>query len=130
MLIFYFARGLSVPLFVHLWTRFGGKSATDGNSLADAEAREDVREQIVGRAPAGNLLERRSRLLQIGQHEFLRKPVTVRACRGAGTNECLMRSFDEHDVTDVRDFGAIGQRLDIKGFRDAPAKRVEADARR
>ena len=32
-------------------------------SLTDAEAREDVREQIVGRAPAGNLLERRSRLL-------------------------------------------------------------------
>ena len=41
-----------------------------------------------------------------------------------------LASVTEHDVTDVRDFGAIGQRLDIKSFRDALAKRVQAHARR
>src|SRR3972149_8556314 len=36
--------------------------------LPDAEAAEDVREHLFGRAPAGDLLERVSRELQVGEH--------------------------------------------------------------
>ena len=41
--------------------------------------REDVREQIVRRAAAGDFFERGARLLQIGQHEFFRQRAAVRA---------------------------------------------------
>ena len=38
--------------------------------FADAEALEDVSQQIVGRAFAGDFLEMRRCILQISQHEF------------------------------------------------------------
>ena len=40
-------------------------------SFPDAKPRKNVRQQIVARPPAGDLLERRARVLQIGEHEFL-----------------------------------------------------------
>ena len=44
---------------------------------ADTESREDVREQIVRRAAAGDFFERRARVLQIREHEFLRQRSAV-----------------------------------------------------
>src|SRR6185503_18208351 len=40
--------------------------------LSDAEAREDVLEQILRRARAGHFFERRSRVGEIREHEFFR----------------------------------------------------------
>src|SRR5688572_16787021 len=46
--------------------------AKDGGSLADAEPREDVLQQIIRRATACDLLQRACSLLQISKHEFFR----------------------------------------------------------
>src|SRR6476660_5848102 len=43
------------------------------HSLPDTEPLEDMREQIFRRSPTGHFLERRSRVLQIGKHEFLQQ---------------------------------------------------------
>src|ERR1051325_3588507 len=48
------------------------------NSLPDAEAREDVREQIVVRAVSGDFFERGARVLQIGENKFFGQGAVVR----------------------------------------------------
>ena len=84
-------------------------------SFPDAEPREDVLEQIVRRAAAGDFLERRARILQIGEHELLRERSAVGAA--AARARASARSCARSTSAMCRTFVIAGRsrsRLDVE----------------
>src|SRR5581483_9921507 len=71
--------------------------------LADAEPLEDVRQHIVRRAAAGDLLERGARVLQVDEHEFLGQRVGGGRNGRSRTLERLPDPLQECRVPCVRD---------------------------
>src|SRR5258708_4837404 len=93
--------------------------------LSHTEPREDVLQQIVRRALAGNLLERRARLLQIRQHEFLRQRGAVGTRRVVRSDQRLARALHERQVTHVADVGPIARLGCVDLARHSTAPVVE-----
>src|SRR6185436_8823743 len=75
-------------------------------SLADAESREDVGEQIVGRAAAADFFKRGAGVGQICQHELFRQRRRGRDGT-ARPGERAVRAVDERYVAHVGDRRAI-----------------------
>src|SRR5262249_18741495 len=86
----------------------------DGGLLADAEPLENVGEEVVARSTSGNLFERGTSLLQVGQQEFLVHWSSGVDCRVARTPQSLVRAFQQRGVADVRDFGSIALQIDVE----------------
>src|SRR5258708_25112985 len=97
--------------------------------LSHTDPREDVLQQIVGRALAGNLLERRARLLQIRQHEFLRQRGAVGTRRVVRSDQRLARALHERHVTHVADVGPIALLVCVERARNSTAQVLETPAR-
>jgi hypothetical protein len=78
--------------------------------LSNAEAREDVREEIFGGSASGNFLERISSVLEIRKNKFLRQGATAIVHALTGARQRGVRLLDEDHMPEIRDCRLIARR--------------------
>src|SRR5665213_795416 len=93
--------------------------------LADAEAREDMREEILWCALAdGQSLSEEFVLADLQDARAAFEEITGKR-RVASANQRIPRPLDERDVPHVRDLRPISEELDIQRLDDPPSQFLE-----
>src|SRR5665213_785006 len=96
--------------------------------FANTEASENVRQQILRRAPAGNFFEGAASSLKIGEKKFLRQRIAALENSLSRAQERIAGRLDQKDVAKVCDRRLITARLDVERLRQLAAQRVKACA--
>jgi hypothetical protein len=94
-------------------------------SLADAEPREDVIEQVIGRPPARNLVKSRLCLLKISENKFLGKVSSAHSNGVMRANQGVVCELHQADVPQITDRWAIPRRFNIQRRCQTVSKSVE-----